>query len=63
MHLLKVRRFVAEEGVGGTLRFLANALRRPEALRRLGNMWITFERHRRHLAAIGLVATRTTQPS
>lgn len=63
MHLLKVRRFVADEGVSGTLRFLANALRRPEALRRLGNMWMTFQRHRRHLAAIGLVATRTTQPS
>lgn len=62
MHLLKVGRFVRDEGVGGTLRFLANALRRPDALRRLGNMWITFERHRRHLAAIALVATKT-QPT
>jgi SAM-dependent methyltransferase len=63
MHLLKVGRFVRDEGVAGTLRFLANAVRRPEALRRLGNMWITFERHRRHLAAIALVATKIPEPS
>jgi SAM-dependent methyltransferase len=59
MHLLKMGRFVRDEGVGGTLRFLANAARHPEALRRLGDMWVTFQRHRRHLAAIALVATKT----
>lgn len=47
---------------GGTLRFLVNATRDPRALRRLGNMWVTFERHRQHLAAITLVATRTPEP-
>lgn len=58
MHLLKVRRFLRDEGVAGTVRFTGNALRHPQALRRLGRMWATFERHRRHLGAIALVAKK-----
>lgn len=61
MHLLNAGRFVRDEGMAGTLQFLANAVRCPQALRRLGIMWVTFQRHRRHLAAIALVATKTRQ--
>lgn len=63
MHLLNARRFVRDEGVAGTLRFLGNAARHPEALPRLGDMWATFRRQRRHLAAIALVATKASDES
>lgn len=58
MHLLAPGRLVRDEGVANTARFLANAARHPEALRRLGSLWLTFRRHRRRLAAIALVAVK-----
>jgi SAM-dependent methyltransferase len=58
MSLLSPGRFIRDEGVPGTLRFVGNALCHPAALRRLADMRSTFRRHRRHLGAIAIVATR-----
>lgn len=58
MHLLEPMRLISDEGVAGTLRFLWNAVRQPEARRRLLAMRRVFRRHRRHLGAVSLIARK-----
>lgn len=58
MALLQLRRMIADEGVIGTLRITANYLRRPDARRRVNDMWLTFHRHRRSLAAVAIIARK-----
>jgi SAM-dependent methyltransferase len=57
--LLEPRRLVADEGLTGALRFGFNLLRMPEARRRVISMRRIFRRHRNHLSAIVIVATKT----
>lgn len=58
MALLQVRRLIADEGLGRTLRFVWRVLTRPAARRRVLDMWRTFRRYRRQLVAVALVATK-----
>lgn len=60
MRLLEPGRLVADEGTAGTVWIATRALRDPTARRRVLRMRRVFRRHRRHLAAVGLVATRGT---
>jgi ubiquinone/menaquinone biosynthesis C-methylase UbiE len=58
MHLLEPRRLICDEGFFRALRFVFNVLRTPEARKRVFSMRRMFRTHRRHLAAIGLVAAK-----
>lgn len=58
MALLRFRRLIADEGELGTLRITVNYLRRPDARHRINDMWLTFHRHRRSLAAVAIVARK-----
>lgn len=58
MHLLAVKRFIQDEGVGGTLRFAGNLLHHPAALRRVRQMRRVFRKYQNHLGAIMLVGTK-----
>ena len=54
--LLRPRRLVADEGLGGALRFARNLLTHPDARRRVLAMRSTFRANRKHLTAVALVA-------
>ncbi|PQM44892.1 hypothetical protein C1Y40_04956 [Mycobacterium talmoniae] len=56
MALLEPRRLIADEEVVGALRFARNLLTHPDARRRVLRMRRTFRRHRKELAAVGIVA-------
>ena len=56
--LLSPGTFVRDETPAGTARFLANALREPGAVARLGSIWTTFRRYRRHLGSVAITARR-----
>jgi SAM-dependent methyltransferase len=56
--LLSPPAFVRDEGVGGTVSFLARTVRRPVALRRLSLIWTVFRRYRENLGAVALVARK-----
>ena len=56
MRLLEPGRFLRDEGLWRTLRFLWNLLWNPAARRRVFEMARTFRRYRDHLAAIAIVA-------
>jgi SAM-dependent methyltransferase len=56
--LLSPPTFVRDEGVGGTVRFVARAVRHPAALQRLSVIWKVFRRYRHHLGAVALVARK-----
>ena len=58
MHLLEPRRFVRDEGLPRTLRFLWNVARTPAARRRIRAMRATFRRYAEHLAATAIVAVK-----
>ncbi len=58
MHLLEPRRFIQDEGLGRALLFVFNLLRKPEARRRVFAMRRMFRKHRKHLAAVTLVAVK-----
>lgn len=58
MHLLETARFVRDEGLGGTLRFLWNVLRDRAALSRVLEMRSVFRKHMAHMGAIALVARK-----
>lgn len=58
MALLQPRRILADEGLGGALRFAANLLRDRQARARVLSMRRTFRAHREHLIAVALVATK-----
>ena len=56
--LLSPPTFVRDEGVGGTIRFLARTVRQPVALKRISVFWKVFRHYRDHLGAVALVARR-----
>lgn len=58
MHLLEPRRLIRDEGFPRALRFVFNVIRTPEARKRVFSMRRMFRRHRKHLAAISLIAVR-----
>lgn len=58
MHLLEAGRFVRDEGLARTLRFLWNLARTPGARRRIRAMRATFRRYAEHLAATAIVAVK-----
>ncbi len=58
MHLLETGRFVRDEGLAGTLRFLWNVLRNRHALARVLDMRAVFRRHMAHMGAIAIVVRK-----
>jgi hypothetical protein len=58
MHLLEPRRLIRDEGFFRALRFVFNVIRTPEARKRVFSMRRMFRKHRRHLAAITVVAVK-----
>ncbi len=58
MHLLEPRRLIRDEGFFRALRFVFNVVRTPEARKRVFSMRRMFRKHRKHLAAINIVAVK-----
>ena len=58
MHLLEPRRFVCDEGLWRTLRFVWNVARTPAARQRIRAMRATFRHYAEHLTATAIVAVR-----
>jgi len=58
MHLLEPGRLLADEGVVGTLRIIANIVRTPAARRRVRAMRSVFRRYASKICAVVLVARR-----
>lgn len=56
LHLLEPRRLIADEGVAGAARFVANVLRDGDARRRVVGMRRAMRANAGHLQAYGLVA-------
>ena len=56
--LLQMRRNLADEGVGGTLRIIVNLVRDPDARRRVLAMRSLFRRHQSVLRGFALVAVK-----
>lgn len=63
MALLQPGRIIADEGVGGALRFLRNLVTHPDARRRVLAMRRTFRANRRHLTAVAVVGRKPPVPS
>ncbi|KAB8144063.1 methyltransferase domain-containing protein [Chloroflexia bacterium SDU3-3] len=59
MHLLRIRRMIADEGLRQTIKIIVNMIRRPAARRRMLAMRRVFEQYSPNLAAISLVARKT----
>lgn len=59
MGLLTSRRLIADEGAAGAFRFVRNLCRDGGARSRVLAMRRIFQKHRRHLSAIMLVAKKT----
>ncbi len=58
MHLLKPRRMINDEGLGGAVRILFNVLRTPAARNRVLAMRRMFRKHQAALCALALVARK-----
>lgn len=58
MHLLELGRFLQDEGIGGTLTFLKNAVLDRKARNRVIEMRRVFREHAQHLAAVMIVARK-----
>ncbi|GAC83679.1 class I SAM-dependent methyltransferase [Gordonia paraffinivorans] len=58
MALLEPRRVIADEGLGGALKFVANVLRDGDARKRVLAMRSTFTKYKSHMAAIEVIATK-----
>lgn len=58
MHLLEPKRMVNDEGLTGFLRIVFNALRKPEARRRVLSMRKMFRKHASHLSAVAIVCRK-----
>lgn len=58
MHLLELKRVVADEGLWRTARILFNVLRDQAALERVREMRGVFRKHQAHIGAIALVARK-----
>jgi SAM-dependent methyltransferase len=61
MALLQPRRVIADEGLLGALRFAKNVLVHRDARKRVLVMRRTFRRHRKHLAAVAIVARKPAE--
>jgi len=61
MHLLEPARLVKDEGLLRTVRFVWNVLTHAAARHRVLTMRRVFRKYGRHLAAIALVATKTSE--
>ncbi|MDL9936934.1 methyltransferase domain-containing protein [Gordonia sp. ABSL1-1] len=62
MALLEPRRVLADEGLRGTLRIVANVVRDGAARKRVLAMRATFTKYKKELAAIEVIATKPAQP-
>jgi ubiquinone/menaquinone biosynthesis C-methylase UbiE len=62
MHLLEGKRFIQDEGLKGTLKFVGNLLRSREAMRRVWKIRGVFRKHRQNLAALVLVGVKHNNP-
>ena len=58
MHLLEPTRFIRDEGLARTLRFVWNVARTPAARQRIRAMRATFQRYAERLAATAIVAVK-----
>ena len=58
MHLLGPRRFLRDEGLPRTIRFIWNVAKTPAARRRIHAMRAVFRRYAEHLTAIAIVAVK-----
>lgn len=58
MSLLSPPNFVRDEGIAGTVQFLARTAREPGAPRRLSAIWRIFRRYRHNLGSVALVARK-----
>ena len=58
MHLLEPRRFLRDEGLARSLRFMLRIVRNPVARRRILQMRSVFREYQANLAAIAIVAVR-----
>ena len=58
MHLLEPRRFIRDEGLLRTLRFLARVAKNPSARRRILQMRSVFRRYSDYLGAIAIVGIK-----
>jgi ubiquinone/menaquinone biosynthesis C-methylase UbiE len=58
MSLLEPGRLIRDEGLVGTLRFIWNLLRDPEARERVLKMRSVFRRHRKQLGAVAIVVLK-----
>lgn len=63
MRLLQPARIIADEGLGGALRFARNVLRMPDERGRVFEMRKTFSAHREALTAVGIVAVKPAAPA
>ena len=61
MALLHPRRVIADEGLPGALRFAKNVLVHRDARKRVLMMRRTFRKHRKHLAAVAIVAHKPAE--
>lgn len=62
MHLLKLSRFIADEGILGTLRFVVRLLGRPQARKRVLAMRRNFASRQHELNAVALVGVKRDEP-
>jgi len=58
LHLLEPRRLIADEGLGGTVRFVGNVARQPDARKRVVAMRSAMRKNADHLQACVVVARR-----
>lgn len=58
MHLLNPLRLIRDEGLGGSLKFVINVLRNPDARRRVLSMRRVFRANEEHLSAVAFVAVK-----
>lgn len=58
MHLLEPKRFIQDEGLSRTIRFVFNVARTPAARRRIIRMRSVFRRYEANLGAISLVGVK-----
>lgn len=58
MALLEVRRIIADEGLGGFLKFVGNVARNPAARKRIQAMRKTFKTNQQFISAVGFVAEK-----
>jgi hypothetical protein len=60
MHLLKMSRILADEGLWRTLKFVRNVLADGDARRRVLDMGAVFNKHADHIRGIASVGTKPT---